>query len=314
MQLDLFEQPPGKTKPSSIRRLKETNYRFKLEQKNEPELLWEKTQPGTDMIFTPFGSIQEMIFLRRNRQWKRINRYDNFNRKIETLESTILLGYDMIRNSYTYDENNRVVIEETSKLLNPRRALELFSLSETKYFRQKKETKTRYINQKSRFFELYRYDSFGNVVEEKTTCGQELIGWTKTIFDLQGRKQLIMDLDKNARVVDSTYFTFDEHGNFLSESCNGQIVREHVSYKYDEKRQGWESFYVIRGKHSRVFESFFSNGLPKVYEYESNGKHAFKEYEYEFDNRGNWINEQVIYNGEPHSLRNRMIEYFPEEL
>lgn len=314
MQLDLFEQPSGKTKPSSIRRLKETNYRFKLEQKNEPELLWEKTQHGTDIIFTPFGSIQEMIFLRRNRQWKRINRYDNFNRKIETLESTILLGYDMIRNSYTYDENNRVVIEETSKLLNPRRALELFSLSETKYFHQKKETKTRYINQKSRFFELYRYDSFGNVVEEKITCGQELIGWTKTIFDLQGRKQLIMDLDKNARVVDSTHFTHDEHGNFLSESCNGQIVREHVSYKYDEKRQGWESFYVIRGKHIRVFESFFSNGLPKVYEYESNGKRTFKEYEYEYDNLGNWIYKQVIYNGEPHSLRNRMIEYFPEEL
>ena len=101
MQLDLFSQPPGKTKPPSIRRLKETNYRFKLEQKNEPELVWEKTQHGTDMIFTPFGSIQEMIFLRRNRQWKRINMYDNFNRKIETLESTVLLGYDMIRNSYT---------------------------------------------------------------------------------------------------------------------------------------------------------------------------------------------------------------------
>ena len=164
---------------------------------------------------------------------------------------------------------------------------------------------------------IYKYDENGNMIE-------------KIMYRADGslRDKYVYKYDKNGnRIEKSEYnsdeelkrkyiYKYDEKGNRIEKSkykSDGNLRYKYI-YKYDEEGNSIEtSKYKSNESLDFKFTNKFDENGNKIESNKFNSEGSLKSewnYEYQYDEQGNWIKKVGFENGTPTYIREREFEYY----
>ena len=217
--------------------------------------------------------------------------YDlSFNRKGLLLHSVHTEKNQSFKIIYSY--NRKGVLIVAMKLLSEKN--ELLSLSEFVY-----DDKGRIETETVRSF----YYSLGYDVTEEHI---------HTYTD--NKEEIFMTSDDEDEDEHTFYLTYDSKQRVMEEKA----IRNKDELVWWNKNEYDKDGNLIReislgknGAQDGIYEFLpFKNGLTSGYNYKSKDKNYLREYSYTLNEKGHWINQVMLNDGEPIYFYDRTIEYF----
>ncbi len=177
----------------------------------------------------------------------------------------------------------------------------------------------RYCNNKFVDKNLYKYNEFG-VLIEKLSLDENM---TESKFEYQYIEHLYTKTticNSFIHDVKQTHIVIhDKQGKKLEESeyYNDTLI-DRKNYRYDDSGKEiefiWSGYCQEQGFHTRYYKykyDLFGNVIEKKSTtVPKTNEDTLLKYQYEFDEKGNWIRQTLYKNGIPFNIIEREIEYF----
>lgn len=144
---------------------------------------------------------------------------------------------------------------------------------------------------------IYHYDQASNLIEEKFFIDEELIDWKQYEYNEKNQKIGFSQLNSQGDLLFKTVYTYDAQGYLIEDKSlsNNGHVNIGKSYEYDA--YGYllkERTYSPYHQDSRHYNS---KGDLILEENEKEAEVYKSEYQYQYDEKGNWIERKKYKDG-----------------
>lgn len=163
----------------------------------------------------------------------------------------------------------------------------------------------------------YYYDRAGRIKKEINWNFYEHFRWNnsdKAIHTYTEDTRIMVLPKSKSSGEDATFISrYDKQGRIIEEKAFGEPT-DIIWWYRNEYNSAGELVREIslneNGEEDGVYEYLpFKDGLTTGYRYKTNEERYLKEYKYTNDEKGNWISQVVLVNGEPQYIYEREIIY-----